>query len=132
MSSFSQTLKYIVSSFSLGQNTRFFTHDESRFGLLSIQRRRITFKGVKPVSHYQHEFKSYYLYGAVEPKTGEHFFLEFPSLDTGCFQAYLDELSRAYEDSFNIILLDRGTFHRSKSLRIPHNIALILLPLFLN
>jgi len=128
VSNFSQTLKHIVSSFSLGQNTRYFTHDESRFGLLPVQRRKITFKGVKPISHYQHEFKSYYLYGAVEPLTGEHFFLEFPSLDTACFQAYLDEFSKAYKDSFNIILLDRGSFHKSKSLKIPHNIAFILLP----
>jgi hypothetical protein len=128
VSNFNQTLNYVVSSFSLERNTRFFTHDESRFGLLSIQRRKITFKGVKPISHFQHEFKSYYLYGAVEPKTGEHFFLELPSLDTACFQAYLDEFSRTYEDSFNIILLDRGSFHKSKSLRIPHNVSFILLP----
>lgn len=128
MSNFSQTLNYVASSFSLERNTKVFTHDESRFGLLSIQRRKITFKGIKPISHFQHEFESYYLYGAVEPKTGEHFFLELPSLDTACFQVYLDELSKAYEDSFNIVLLDRGSFHKSKSLRIPHNIAFILLP----
>jgi len=128
VSGFSQTLKNIVSSLSSGQNTRFFSHDESRFGLLPIHRRRITFKGVKPVSYYQHKFKSYYLYGTVEPKTEEHFFFEFSSLDTVCFGVYLDELSRAYKDSFNIILLDRATFHRSKSLRIPNNIALIFLP----
>ncbi len=127
MSNLSQTLNYI-SLFSFERNIKVFTHDESRFGLLSNQRRRITFKGVKPISHFQHEYKSYYLYGSVEPKTGEHFFLEFPSLDTGCFQSYLDEFSMTYQDSFNIILLDRGAFHRSKSLRIPHNIAIILLP----
>jgi hypothetical protein len=128
VSNFSQTLNYIASSFSLGRNTKVFTYDESRFGLLLIQRRKITLKGIKPISHFQHEFENYYLYGAVEPITGEHFFLELPSLDTACFQAYLDEFSKAYEDSFNIILLDRGSFHRAKSLRLPHNIAFILLP----
>ena len=128
VSNFSQTLNHIASSFPIERNIKFFTQDESRFGLLSIQRRRITLKGIKPISHFQHEFKSYYLYGAVEPLTGEHFFLELPALDTACFQVYLDEFSKTYQDSFNIILLDRGSFHKSKSLKLPHNVATILLP----
>jgi transposase len=91
-------------------NMRLFSQDESRFGLLPIQRRRITLPGIKPISPVQFEFESYYLYGAVEPKTGESFFLELPNLNALCFQIYLDELSRAYADSFNVMLLDRGKF----------------------
>jgi transposase len=49
-------------------------------------------------------------------------------LDTVCFQVFLDEFSKAYENSFNILLLDRGRFHTSKGLRIPCNVAFILLP----
>ena len=37
-------------------------------------------------------------------------------------------MSKAYDDSFNIILLDRGAFHRSGSLKIPSNVALIFIP----
>jgi hypothetical protein len=51
-------------------NMRLFSQDESRFGLLPIQRRRITLPGIKPISTVQFQFESYYLYGAVEPKTG--------------------------------------------------------------
>jgi len=112
------------------KDIRLFSQDESRFGLLPVQRKMITLKGVKPISHVQYEFKSSYIYGAVEPKTGEHFFLELPYLDTTCFQIYIDEFSRAYPDSFNIMLLDRGRFHRSKSLRLPSNIAFIFLPAY--
>jgi hypothetical protein len=57
---------------------RIFCQDESRFGLLPIQRRRITLTGVKPLGTGQYCFENLYVYGAVEPTTGESFFLELP------------------------------------------------------
>jgi len=109
-------------------NMRLFSQDESRFGLLSIPRRRITLPGIKPISPVQFQFESYYLYGAVEPRTGESFFLELPNLNAQCFQIYLDEFSKAYADSFNVMLLDRGKFHQAKRLKIPYNIVPVFLP----
>lgn len=109
-------------------NIRLFSQDESRFGLLPIPRRRITLPGIKPISPVQFQFESCYLYGAVEPITGESFFLELPNLNTQCFQIYLDEFSKAFADSFNVMLLDRGKFHQAKSLIIPHNIAPVFIP----
>jgi transposase len=109
-------------------NMRLFSQDESRFGLLPITRRRITLSGVKPISPVQFQFESYYLYGAAEPRTGESFFLELPNLNAQCFQVYLDEFSKAYADSFNVMLLDRGKFHQAQSLKVPHNVALVFLP----
>jgi len=109
-------------------NMRLFSQDESRFGLLPIPRRRITLPGVKPISPVQFQFESYYLYGAVEPSTGESFFLELPNLNTQCFQIYLDEFSKAFADSFIVMILDRGKFHQAKSLIIPYNIAPLFLP----
>jgi transposase len=107
---------------------RLFSQDESRFGLLPVPRRRITLPGIKPISPVQFQFESYYLYGAVEPKTGESFFLELPNLNTQCFQIYLDEFSKAYADSLNVMLLDRGRFHQAQKLRIPHNVVPVFLP----
>jgi len=109
-------------------NMRLFSQDESRFGLLPIPRRRITLPGIKPISPVQFQFESYYLYGAVEPKTGESFFLELPNLNAQCFQIYLDEFSKAYADSSNVMILDRGRFHQAQKLRIPHNVVPVFLP----
>jgi transposase len=109
-------------------NIRLFSQDESRFGLLPIHRRHITLPGIKPINTVQFQFLSYYLYGAVEPKSGESFFLELPNLNAQCFQIYLDQFSAAYADSFNVLLLDRGKFHRAKSLIIPHNVSFVFLP----
>lgn len=60
-------LSFIASSLPFDGNIRVFSQDESRFGLLPVQRQIITLKGTKPIFHVRHEFETYYLYGAVEP-----------------------------------------------------------------
>jgi transposase len=102
--------------------------DESRFGLMTILRRRITIKGIKPIVKFQQSFENTYLYGAVCPKTGESFFFEFPRLNTFCFQIFIDELSMAFPNSLNILTLDNGSFHKTLSLKIPANIRFIFTP----
>ena len=110
------------------QNIRFLAQDESRLGLMPTTRRRITAKGVKPIQKVQFLFESYYLYGAVEPLTGESFFLELPWLNGVCFQAFLNELSAFYIDDFMIMLIDNASAHKAKKLVMPGNIALLPLP----
>jgi hypothetical protein len=105
-----------------------FAQDESRLGLMTIIRRLITGKGVKPIASFQHTYKTLYLYGVVEPLTGEHFFFVFSHLDTVCFQAFIDQVAATFADTFNIMLLDRGTFHRAKALVLPPNMYLIFQP----
>lgn len=60
-----------------------------------MTRRCITAPGVKPHQLVLPRYKYIWVFGAVEPATGESFFLEMPALDSACFQVYLDELSRA-------------------------------------
>ena len=40
---------------------RLFTEDEARFGLITVQRRRITLRGVKPIGVFQQKFKSFHI-----------------------------------------------------------------------
>ena len=60
---------------SAARPVRLFCQDESRFGLVPIQRRRITVTGVKPLGAVPYRCENFYVYGAVEPTTGESFFL---------------------------------------------------------
>lgn len=102
--------------------------DESRFGLLSIRRRCLTARGIKPVVPYQHRFQNFYLFGAYAPGSGDHFTLELPYCNTDCFQVWLDEFSRHKADEFKIVILDNGAFHKAARLRVPSNISLLFLP----
>jgi transposase len=107
---------------------RIFCQDESRFGLLPIQRRRITLTGVKPLGLVQYRFENFYVYGAVEPTTGESFFLELPYLNATNFQIFLDEFAHHYQETLNIVLMDNGSCHTAKSLVMPENLACLFLP----
>jgi transposase len=110
------------------QPVRIFCQDESRVGLLPVQRRRITVSGVKPVGPVQYQFENFYLYGAVEPTTGESFFLELPQLNTVNFQIFLHEFAHHYRESLNIVLMDNGSCHKAKALVIPAQIVCLFLP----
>jgi transposase len=88
----------------------------------------ITGCGVKPIGKWQWLFQAFWLYGAVEPATGESFFLQFSHVDTQCYQRFLDEFSRTYPNSLNILQVDNGRFHTSKDLIVPNNIVLLFQP----
>lgn len=107
---------------------RYFVEDESRFGLKTIIGRLITACGVKPIGQWQWLFKAFWLYGAVEPVSGDSFFLQFSHVDTACFQRFLDDFSQAYPDTLNILQVDNGRFHTSKDLVVPENIILLFQP----
>ena len=78
----------------------------------------------------QWQFEAFYLYGAVEPLTGESFFLEFSYLNSVCFQAFLDEFSKTYSDSLNILQLDNASPHLAKNLILPENVILLFQPAY--
>lgn len=107
---------------------RVWVQDESRCGLLPILRHRITARGVQPIVSAAYRFESLYLYGAVEPLTGQRFFLELPLLNTQGFQLFLDHFAATDPHSFHVILLDNGAFHKAHALRLPPNIALLFFP----
>ena len=102
--------------------------EDSRFGLLTVRRRRLTARGVQPVGPVQHTFKWFYVYGAVAPTTGERFFLELPYLNADAFQIFLDAFADAFPDSLNILLFDNSGAHTAQRLRWPANVLPVWLP----
>ena len=105
-----------------------FSQDESRFGLLTIRRRRLPARGVQPVGAVQHVFEWWYVYGAVEPTTGDRFFLELPYLNAEGFQLFLNAFAEAFPDSLNLLLLDNSGAHTAQRLTLPTNVRLVFLP----
>ena len=72
---------------------RIMFQDEAGFGRISKPKYCWCTKDVRPESpcHHIREYK--YVYGAVEPKTGENFFLVMPYCDTNNMNVFLEELS---------------------------------------
>lgn len=68
------------------------------------------------------------MYGAVEPLTGQSFFLQLPALNTQGFQLFLDHFVATDPASFPLLLLDNGAFHKARALRLPPNLGLLFLP----
>jgi hypothetical protein len=101
---------------------RVFSQDESRFDLLTIRRRRLTARGVQPVGRVQHVFEWFYVYGAVEPISREHFFLELPYLNAESFQIFIGAFAVAFPDSLNLLLLDTSGVHTAQRLTLPANV----------
>jgi transposase len=107
---------------------RVFSQDESRCGLLTVRRRRLTARGVQPVGLVQHTFEWFYVYGAVAPATGERFFLELPYLNADTFQIFIEAFAHAFPDSFNILLLENSGAHTAQRIRWPDNVRYVWLP----
>lgn len=102
--------------------------DESRFGLQTVQRRRLTARGTKPVGTYQHRFENCYVYGAIAPRRGDGYFLGLPKLNGDLFQRFLDAFARARPDTLNVLLLDNSRCHTTKDLVVPANVVLWFQP----
>lgn len=102
--------------------------DESRFGLQTVQRRRITLCGVKPIGRYQHEFANFYVYGAVAPRTGDGYFAAHAAFNATTFQDFVTALGAAHPDTFNVLLLDNARVHHAKNLSLSANVALLFQP----
>lgn len=102
--------------------------DESRLGLQTVRRRRLTARGTKPIGLHQHHFDNFYLYGAVAPKDGDGYFLGLPKLNADLFQVFLDEFATARPDTLNVLLVDNSRCHTAKTLVVPANVVLLFQP----
>ncbi|MBW6513275.1 MAG: IS630 family transposase, partial [Candidatus Syntrophosphaera sp.] len=73
-------------------------------------------------------YQNFYIYGAVEPKTGENFSLFLPWVNTEMMNLYLEQMSLAYESEEIVIIMDQAGWHKSRELVVPSNIEIIYLP----
>ena len=101
---------------------------ESRVGLLTLCRRRLTARGVQPVGAVPHLFAWLSVYGAVAPTPGERCFLERPYRNAEGFQLCINACAQAVADSLNILLLDHSGAHTAQRLTIPANVRLLCWP----
>lgn len=88
----------------------------------------ITAKGVKPTVEVQWGRENFWIYGAIEPLTGNHFLHEYPALNGECFQAFLDWLSQELGDEYAILQMDQAPAHMTAAICWPENIIPLAQP----
>lgn len=102
--------------------------DETRWGLKTITRRRLTLKKVNPLVKVQWLFKAFYLYGVVEPLTGEGMIQTYDRVNTENLQQFLNDFSQRYPTDFHVIQTDNARFHCGNELMMPDNVMLLYQP----
>ncbi len=102
--------------------------DEAGFGRINKPKYCWCEKGFRPSVSCHHIREYRYAYGAVEPQTGENFFLVMPYYNTECMNVFLEKLSESYVNNFILPVADGAAWHKSKGLKIPSNIEIFSLP----
>jgi transposase len=102
--------------------------DEARFGRITSTSKAWAPIGIRPAVAAQLVREYIYVYGSVEPKTGDTFNLILPNADTVCMQLYLNQLSETYLRKIIVLFADSAIWHTTDELVIPTNIRLIPLP----
>ncbi len=98
--------------------------DEAGFGRINKPKYCWCKKGFRPSVPCHHIREYRYAYGAVEPQTGENFFLVMPYCNTECMNVFLEKLSESYVNNFILPVADGAAWHKSKGLKIPPNIEI--------
>lgn len=107
---------------------RLFFQDEAGFGRINKPKYCWCQEGFRPSVPCHHIREYRYAYGAVEPMTGESFFLIMPYCNTICMNIFLDKLSKCYPDDMILLCCDGAAWHKAGSLCVPPNIELFFIP----
>jgi len=110
------------------QEFEVFFFDEARFGTHSKIGHGWFKKGSRTQVRVKIGYKNFYLYGAVNPKTGERFELILPSVNTNCLNIFFEEMAEFIGNKEIIFIMDGAGWHKSKDLKIPPNFKIIFLP----
>jgi len=102
--------------------------DESRFGLMTKQKRVLVSKGIKPIGKFQHSYKWLWLWGCFSPITGDSFYWETSHVGNEIFEGFLDDFSRENPRELKLLIIDNAGFHACQNITIPENIKLIRIP----
>jgi len=123
-------VKTLIDNLDRGQydSINLYLEDESRFGLMTKQKRVLVSKGIKPIGKFQHSYKWLWLWGCFSPISGEAFYWETPYVSNTIFEGFLKDFSQQNPRELKIVIIDNAGFHALKHIKIPQNIHLINIP----
>lgn len=109
----------------------FWAQDEHRLGLKPLLRHEWVPRGEHPSAAVHHRFEWSYLYGFVQPQSGQTFFLILPLASTTAFSIALAHFAKevgAGASKQILLMLDRASWHLSQKVVVPEGINIIHLP----
>lgn len=111
-----------------GKRVRLMFQDEAGFGRISTPAVCWCPEKVRPCVPSLRVREYIYLFGVVEPLTGENFFLILDKCDTISTNAFLKGLSEEFSEDMIILVCDNASWHSSEDLQIPENIIIVFIP----
>ena len=102
--------------------------DEAGFGRINKPKRCWCQKGIRPSTPCHHIREYRYVFGAVDPISGDNFFLIMPKCDTVCTNIFLNKLSEKFPQDNILLICDGAAWHKTKQLKIPDNIKITFIP----
>lgn len=107
---------------------RLMFQDEAGFGRINKPRACWCPKGIRPAVPCHHIREYRYSYGAVDPISGDSFFLVLPYCNAICMNVFLEKLSDKFANDIIVLVCDGASWHKAKLLTIPSNIRIIFIP----
>jgi transposase len=107
---------------------RLIFQDEARFGRINDPRSCWAPSPHRPLVNVALVREFRYEYAAVSPWDGCLNFMTAEKMNTENMTLFLAQASAAHKEKFIVMVVDGASSHRSKTLVIPENVALIRLP----
>ena len=101
--------------------------DEAGFGRINTPKYCWT-AGSRPCVPCHHIREYYYAFGAVDPISGDRYFLALPYCNTLSMNKFLDDLSKQFASDEILLVCDGAAWHKSSTLIVPDNIHLFFIP----
>ena len=113
-----------------GKPVKIWFADESRYGLLPVNRRCWTKKGLRPHKRWQTRYDWSYCYGALDVLEGKSVFIQTPTVNLQWTHAFLEQIKKQYPDHEHIVVWDGAGFHPKDNAdkHVPEGIYLLPLP----
>lgn len=101
--------------------------DEARFGQQGRLSKIWHLKGTRPQIHRQIQYENAWIYGAINPESGDHFGLILPSVNRDCAKIFMQHLYKHIgSDRKVVLIMDQAKWHFSHN--DSHNIKTLFLP----
>ena len=73
-------------------------------------------------------FQNFYVYSAVNPKSGEDCTIFAPYVNTASLNVFLQEMARGLQEREVLLIMDQAGWHKATELVVPTNIKIAYLP----